>query len=163
MLRVRITALSKNCQNFKEDLLYQVRSRVGLEAFHIFVAALEGAAPVFTTKNMHELLSFCNEFGFTGLLSQVTDFLSGQPVVDDGARKDASDITEEKLQIRQALCPLQEALSRLANHEKEQKALKRDIAGRHQARKRESAVKERNLEQERIVWFLQNERFEARE
>jgi hypothetical protein len=32
-------------------------------------------------------------------------------VVDDGARKDASDITEEKLQIRQALCPLQEALS----------------------------------------------------
>jgi hypothetical protein len=104
---------------------------------------------------MHEPLSLCNEFGFTGLLSQVTDFLSGQPVIDDGTRKDASDITEEKLQIRQALCSLQEVLSRLANHEKEQKALKRKIVGLRQARQRESEVQEQNFEQERIVCFLQ--------
>jgi hypothetical protein len=93
-------------------------------------------------------------------LSQVTDFLSGQPVVDDVARKDASDITEEKLQIRQTLCPLQEALSRLANHEKEQKVLKREIVGLREARQRESGVKERNLEQERIVCLLQRKVFE---
>jgi hypothetical protein len=83
---------------------------------------------------MHELLSLCNEFGFTGLLSQVTDFISEQPVVDDGTWKDTSDITDEKLQIRQALCPLQEALSRLAAHGKEQKALKREIGSRRSAR-----------------------------
>jgi hypothetical protein len=100
-LRVGIAALSKSCPNINEDLPYQVRSRVGAEAFHIFVAALEGAAPVLATENMHKLLSLCNEFGFTGFLSQVTDFLSRQPFVDDVARKDASDIPEEKLQIRQ--------------------------------------------------------------
>jgi hypothetical protein len=120
-LKVGIAALSKNCPNFNEDLLSQVRSRVGVEAFHSFVAALKGAAPVLTTENMHEPLSLCSEFGFTGLLSQVTDFLSGQPVVDDGTRKNASEITEEKLQIRQALCSLQEVLSRLATTRRNKK------------------------------------------
>jgi hypothetical protein len=131
-LRVGIAALSKNCPNFKADLTYQVRSRVGVEAFHIFVGALEGAAPVLTTENIRELLSLCNEFGFTGFLCQVSE----QPVVDDGTRKGASDITEEKLQIRQALCSLQEVLSRLGNHEMEQKALKREIAGLREAHAR---------------------------
>jgi chromosome segregation ATPase len=60
---------------------------------------------------MHDLLSLCNEFDFSGLHSQVTDFISAHSVAEDGARKAASDITEDKLQIRQALRPLQGALS----------------------------------------------------
>jgi hypothetical protein len=72
-LRVGIAALSTNCPNFKEYLPYHIRSRVGIEGFHIFVGALEGAAPVLTTENMYDLLSLCNEFGFTRLLSQVTE------------------------------------------------------------------------------------------
>jgi hypothetical protein len=106
VLRVEIAVLSTNCPSFKEDLPYQVRSPVGGEAFHIFVAALEGTAPVLTTENMSDLLSLCNEFGFTGLLSQGLGFISAHSVVEDGMRKAASDITKEKLQIRQALCPL---------------------------------------------------------
>jgi hypothetical protein len=72
-LRVGIAGLSTNCPNFKECLPYHVRSRVGVEGFHIFVRALEGAVPVLTTENMYDLLSLCNEFGFTRLLSQVTE------------------------------------------------------------------------------------------
>jgi hypothetical protein len=72
-LRVGIAALSTNCPNFKEYLPYHVRSRVGVEGFHIFVGALEGAAPVLTRETMYDLLSLCNEFGFTRLLSQVTE------------------------------------------------------------------------------------------
>jgi hypothetical protein len=120
---------------------------------------LEGAVPVLTTENMHELLSLCNEFDFIDLLSQVMDFLSRQPVVDDGTWKNASDITEEKLQLRQALCPLQEVFSRLGDHAKEQKTLKRKIASLREARQCVSGVEERNLEQERIVCFLQKEVF----
>jgi hypothetical protein len=128
---------------------------------------------------MQDLLSLCKEFGFSGLLSQVTDFISTYSVAEDRASKAISDIMEEKFQSRQALCPLQGALSRLArdngqllqsvsllrkdvvdlreaharkiatlekgqtessgrqaNHEKEQEALKGEIACLHEAQLR---------------------------
>jgi hypothetical protein len=36
---------------------------------------------------MHELLSLCNEFGFIGLQSQVSDFISAHSVADYKARQ----------------------------------------------------------------------------
>jgi hypothetical protein len=159
-LRVGITTLSKNCPSFKEDFPSQVRSRVGFEVFHIFVEELESATPILTTENKHELPSLCSEFGFPGLLSQVTISISGQPVVD-GARKDANGIREENLQIRQALYPLQEVFSRLTTHEKEQKALKRQIVSLREARQRASRVEERNLEMTDSL-FVGKEVLEAR-
>jgi hypothetical protein len=86
-LKVGIGALFTNCPNFKEELPYQVRSPVSFEAFKIFVGALEGAAPVVTTENMQDLLLLCTEFGFIGLHSQVTDFISGHSVADYEVRE----------------------------------------------------------------------------
>jgi lysozyme family protein len=72
--------------------------------FRKFVDALEGASPVITMENMNDLLSLCNEFGFTGLLSQVTDFIAAHSVVDYEARKWVSDLKEKSQQQDRKLC-----------------------------------------------------------
>jgi hypothetical protein len=86
-LRVGLATLSASCPNLNEDLPYDVRSPVGIEALQIFVAVLQGAAPLLTTVNIHELLSPCNELGFIGLQSQVSDFISAHSVAHYEARQ----------------------------------------------------------------------------
>jgi hypothetical protein len=86
-LKVGIGALSASCPNFKEELPCHVRSPVSVEAFQVFVGALEGTVPVVTTETMQDLFLLCEEFGFFGLLSQVTDFISAHSVADFAARK----------------------------------------------------------------------------
>jgi hypothetical protein len=107
-----------------------------VETFHICAADLEGAVPVLTAEKMHILLSLRKTFGFIGLLSQVPDFISSHSVVEDAVRKKVSDSAEEKLQMKQALCLPQEVLSRPDGHEKEQRALNREIAGLREAQAR---------------------------
>jgi hypothetical protein len=99
------------CPGFKERLPYHVQSPAGVEVFRIFVAILEGAPPAVTTKNMNGLFLLCNEFGFTRLLSEVSDYNSAHSVVDSQGPNGTRDITGEKLQIKEALCPVKEALS----------------------------------------------------
>jgi hypothetical protein len=41
---------------------------------------------VLTIEIMHDVLFLCNELNFTGLLSQVSGFISAQWVADDEAR-----------------------------------------------------------------------------
>jgi hypothetical protein len=125
----------------------------------MFVGALEGTVPVVTTGNMQDLLSLCSEFGFSGLHSQVTDFISAHSVAEDGARKATSEVTEDKLQIRQALCPLQGAVSRLArdNGEIEQSLslLRKDAMGLREAHARKNADLEKGQAEssERLVSY----------
>jgi hypothetical protein len=83
--------------------------------FRTFVGAIEGTPPVLMTENMNELFLLGQEFGFANLLSQVTSFISEHSVVDSEAPKGATDITEENLQVKGALCPLQKALSGVQN------------------------------------------------
>jgi hypothetical protein len=110
-LTVRVARLLARCPHFEEPLLYQVRSPVRVDVFRVFVAALEGTPSVVTTENMNDLFFLCDEFGFTSLLSLVPDFISSHPVLDSEGPKRAADITEERLQIKEALYPMQEALS----------------------------------------------------
>jgi hypothetical protein len=79
-----LVPLVADCPNFDEPLPSHGRSPVGVQAIQVFVAALEGTAPVFTSENMHELPSLCNEIGFAGLLSQVPDFVPAHSVADCG-------------------------------------------------------------------------------
>jgi hypothetical protein len=71
-----LQGLLASCPNFEEPFPSQVRSPVGVEAFQNIVATLEGLAPIAMIEKTHELLSLCNEFGITGLLSQIPDFIS---------------------------------------------------------------------------------------
>jgi hypothetical protein len=87
-LRVGIGALFTNGPNIKEELPNPVRSPVGGEA-------LDGTAPVPTTEKMQEPLLLCNEFGFTGLLSQVADFISAHSVADYEVRQCVSGVEEQ--------------------------------------------------------------------
>jgi hypothetical protein len=100
----RLTVRVASCPNFEEQFPYQVCSPVSVDVFRIFVAALEGVYLVVTTENMKDLFLLSEEFGFTSLLSQVTDFISVHSVVDSEGPKSARDITEENLQIKEALC-----------------------------------------------------------
>jgi hypothetical protein len=104
---VGLPALSVSCPNFKEELPYRVRSPVGGESFQMFVGALEGTVPVITTENMQDLFLLCNEFGFSGLHSQVTDFISAHSVADSEARKRLSDLEAKNRQQDRKLCFLQ--------------------------------------------------------
>jgi len=92
---VELPALSASCPNFNETLPYHVPSSVSVEAFQLFVAALEGMAPALTTENRQNPFSLCNEFGFPGLLSQVTDFISGHSAADYEARQRVNGVEEQ--------------------------------------------------------------------
>jgi hypothetical protein len=81
-LTVPVVRLFANCPNFEEPLPYKVHSPVSIEVFRIFVVALDAVPPVIATENMNDLFLLCHEFGFTSLLSQVTDFISGHSAVD---------------------------------------------------------------------------------
>jgi hypothetical protein len=139
-LRVGLPALFASCPNFNEDLSYHVRSPVGIEAFRMFVGALEGTVPNVTTENVYDLFLLCENLAFP-------DFISAHSVTEGGARKNASDIREEKLQVRQALCPLQGALSRLArdNRRLEQSLslLRKEVADLREAHARKIAALEK--------------------
>jgi hypothetical protein len=89
---VRLLALGERCPHFEEPLRYQVLSPVSVDDFRIFVAALEGKPSVVTTENITDLLLLCKEFGFTSLLAQFSDFISGDSVVDSEAGKHISDL-----------------------------------------------------------------------
>jgi hypothetical protein len=116
---VKIIPLATNCPKFVNVklLLYQVQSAVSAEAFQVFVSTFEGAPPAITTKNKNDLLLLSEEFGFASLHFQVTSFISEHRGADDEAGKVVNDITEENLQIKEALFPLRGALSglRIAN------------------------------------------------
>jgi hypothetical protein len=73
---------------------------------------------------MNDVRLVCEEFGFSALLTQVSDFVSARSVAEDEARKSVSDSIEENLQIKGALFPLREVLSglRRANLHMEKKA-----------------------------------------
>jgi hypothetical protein len=109
-ITVGVARLLASWPHFAGALPYEVHSPVSVDVFRIFVAALEGTPPVLTQANMNELLSLCKEFGFTDLLSQVSAFMA----MAEQEGKDVSHITEENLQIKEAFCPLQGALSRQA-------------------------------------------------
>jgi hypothetical protein len=84
-----------NCPKFEEPLPYQVHSPLSVEAFWVFITALEGAPSAITTKNMNDLLLLCDEFGFASLLSQVTAFISAHSDIDGETRKRVSDFEEK--------------------------------------------------------------------
>jgi hypothetical protein len=136
-LKVELAALDKSCPCFDEELPYRVCSPVSVEVFRIFVGAIEGTPPVLTTENVNDLFLLCEEFGFASLFSQVSDFISAHSVVDSEAPKGATDIIEENLQIKEALCPLQEVLLGVQN------------ANLHLARGNESL--------QRSLWLLHKE------
>jgi hypothetical protein len=119
----------------------------------MFVGALEGTVPVVIMENMQDLLSLCKEFGFFGLHSQVTEFISRHSVADYEARKAVSDITEDTLQIRQALCPLQGALSRLAHDngqlEQSLSLLRKEVVDLREAHARKIAALEKEQTESR--------------
>jgi hypothetical protein len=135
-LRVGLPALFTNCPNFKEELPDHVRSPVSVEAFQMFAEALEGTVPVVTTENMHDLLSLCHEFGFSGLLSQVTDLISAHSVADFEARKRISDLEAKNRQQDRKLCLLQKEVIDLREA---RKAQMQDIAEIREGRSREAA------------------------
>jgi hypothetical protein len=62
---------------------------------------------------MNDLQLLCEEFGFTSLLTQVSDFISTHSVAEEEARKSISGISEENLQIRVVVSRLREGLSGL--------------------------------------------------
>jgi hypothetical protein len=109
-LTVRVARLGTSCPSFEEPFPYDVRSPVSVEAFWIFVAALECALPAITTKNMNDMLLLCEEFGFASLLSQVTAFISGHTVVDSEARKRVSGVEERNTEQERELYLLQKEI-----------------------------------------------------
>jgi hypothetical protein len=52
----------------------RVQSAVAADAFRAFVAALEGNAVDLTEGNYAELSQLCEEFGFDGLIAQLSLF-----------------------------------------------------------------------------------------
>jgi hypothetical protein len=131
-LKVGIGALFASCPKFNEELPYHVRSPVGVEVFQVFVGALEGTVPVVTTENMQDLFLLCNEFGFSGVLSQVTDFISAHSVADSEARKRISDLEANNGK----LCFLQKEVVDLREANKAQV---QDIAKLREERSHEAA------------------------
>jgi hypothetical protein len=107
--------LLTNCPKFENLKLlpYRVQSAVKEDSFQVCVSALGGMELAITTTNMDDLHLLCDEFGFTGLLTQVSNFISAHSAAEDEARKGVTDIAEENLQIKGALFPLQEALAGL--------------------------------------------------
>jgi hypothetical protein len=87
---VGLGVFAANGAKFEEPLLSHVRSQAGFEVFQTFVAALECTAPVLMAEKMHDLLFLCNEFGFTGLLFQVPDFISGHLIAESEAPRRGS-------------------------------------------------------------------------
>jgi hypothetical protein len=60
---------------------------------------------------MNELFLLCHEFGFTGILSQISGSIDDLLFVEDGTVKAAIGMTGTKSQVRRVLSPLQESLS----------------------------------------------------
>jgi hypothetical protein len=81
-----------------------VHSPVSADAFRTFVAALEGAPPAITTKNMNDLLLLWEEFDFASLLSLVTVLISAHSVIDGEARKRVSDLEEKDRRQTRKYC-----------------------------------------------------------
>jgi hypothetical protein len=107
-LTVQVAQLLASCLNFEEQLPYKIRSLIRVNIFRIFVAVLEGALLAVTTENMNNLCLLCEEFGFASLLSQVTNFISSQFVVNDEARKRVSCFEERNTEQYRELCSLQD-------------------------------------------------------
>jgi uncharacterized coiled-coil protein SlyX len=102
----------------------------------VFVGALEGRVPVITTENMQDLFLLCKEFGFVGLHSQVTDFISAHSVADSETRKRISDLEAKNRQQDRKLCLLQKEVVDLREANKAQK---QDIAEIGEGRSHEAA------------------------
>jgi hypothetical protein len=116
--------LVTNCPKFlaNRDLLkspYRVVSTVGEEALLMFLATLESTKPELTTGNIDKLFLLCEEFGFTALLSQVSDFRSqhavveDEAVIDDEARKGVYRVEEQNQQQDRAFGLLQQEIADL--------------------------------------------------
>jgi hypothetical protein len=130
--RVGLGTLFTSCPNFKEELPYHIRSPVSVEAFQVFVGALEGTILEVSTENMQDLFLLCEEFGFSGLHSQVTDFISAHSVADSEARKRIGDLEVNN----RKLCLLQKEIIDLREANKAQM---QDIAEIQKGRSHETA------------------------
>jgi hypothetical protein len=76
--RVNILELPPNSPKFSglKLLPYQIQKTFKEDAFRVFVSALDGTDRALTTENRNSLRLLGEEFGFPGLLTQVSDFIS---------------------------------------------------------------------------------------
>jgi uncharacterized coiled-coil protein SlyX len=82
-----VQVLTQQCTLFTTDpaLLaspYQVKSRVRLEIFLLFLEAVKGTSVIITNQNISDLSQLCTEFGFHGLANEISDFLSSSDFND---------------------------------------------------------------------------------
>jgi adenosine/AMP kinase len=99
---MKIVQFAANCPRFEDLKLLpcRVQYAVKKDAFHVFVSALGGTDPVFTKENMNDVRFLCEKFGFTALLTQVSDFISTHSVAESESGKGVRGIDEEKFQIK---------------------------------------------------------------
>jgi hypothetical protein len=94
--RVSIAPLLTKCHLFQENrtLLaqpaYDVRSRVSLDSFRMFVEAIGGTKPDITDDNARDLALLSDEFRFTTLSMAVTHWQAASSSLDAGSRRDTA-------------------------------------------------------------------------
>jgi hypothetical protein len=76
---------------FADDLIllnypYTLKSRVLLEAFQDFVAALEDKAVTITVYNLSGLSRLCDEFRFSGLATELSQFRDSEAFQEQTVR-----------------------------------------------------------------------------
>jgi hypothetical protein len=91
-LRVSIAPLLTKCDLFRENMsllaqpTYDVQSRVSLDSFPVFVAAIGGARPDITYDNARDLALLCEEFTFTTLSMAVAHWRAAPSPLGAGSR-----------------------------------------------------------------------------
>jgi hypothetical protein len=136
-------ALVQNCPKFLRNpgLLmtpYRVVSAVSEEALVLFLATLEGQKPEFTAGYVTELFMLCEEFGFSSLLSDISDLMTRQEVVDDEARKRIWSIGERTVQQERTLCLLGQEIAEIREaHLREIATLRSQFSGENHSLREE--------------------------
>jgi hypothetical protein len=122
---VQRVPLFMNCQTFVKNpallmATYQVQSPVAADILRTFLSAVEGATPELTIANAPGLALLCDEFGFTSLAEQVSEFESRHSSIDEHARRIIAALKDQLVQQNREICVLHEEAgqhrSQLARH-----------------------------------------------
>jgi hypothetical protein len=84
------------------DLLeapYPLRSRVSTPSFEEFLSAIEGNSATVTESNYADLNLLCKEFGYSGLVNQLSAFAQSHPSADCAISEMQSRVPELEVEL----------------------------------------------------------------